>query len=110
MHLGLSSLPSSPPSRLTPLLQPGGDGLAAMHHRAPLPARLADLPRAPAAAGVPRRARCRRRGGRCAGQGLPHPDWDAWKVIEFDPFCCFFGWEGEEFGLMLVKIVALGSI
>jgi hypothetical protein len=60
--------------------------------------------------GVPRRARCRRRGSRRGGQGLPHPDWHAWKVIEFDPFCGFFGREGEEFGLMLVKIVALGSI
>lgn len=77
-----------------------------MHHRAPLPPRLADLPCAPAAAGLPRRALCRRRGGRRAGQGLTHPDWDSWEVIEFDPLCCFFGWEGDEFGLMLVKIVA----
>nr|ABF70029.1 porphobilinogen deaminase, chloroplast (hydroxymethylbilane synthase) (pre-uroporphyrinogen synthase), putative [Musa acuminata] len=52
-----------------------------MRHRAPLPPRPADLPRAPAAAGVPRR-----RGGRLAGQGPPNPDRDAWKVIKFDPF------------------------
>ena len=64
-----------------------------MHHRAPLPARLADLPRAPEAAGVPRGARCRGSGGRRGGQGLPHPDWDAWKVIEFDPFLLFL-WLG----------------
>ena len=80
-----------------------------MHHRAPLPPRLADLPRGPAPAGAPRRARRRRRRGRRAGQGLPHPDWDARKVIELDPFCGFFGWEWGGFGVMLVKIVALGS-
>uniref|UniRef100_A0A0A9DYP4 Uncharacterized protein n=1 Tax=Arundo donax TaxID=35708 RepID=A0A0A9DYP4_ARUDO len=49
-----------------------------MHHRAPQPPRLADLPHAPAA-GLHRRARSRRRRGRRAGQGLPHQDWDARK-------------------------------
>jgi hypothetical protein len=110
VHLGLSFLPSSPAQSSNHLLQTPGDGLAAMHHRAPLPPRLADLPRAPAAAAVPRRARCRRRGGRRSGQGLTHPDWDAWEVIEFDPFCGFFVWDDDEFVVMLVKIVSLGSV
>ena len=57
-----------------------------MRHRAPVPPRPADLPRAPAAAGVPRR-----RGGRRAVQGPPHPDWDAWKAIKFGPFLRVLG-------------------